>query len=265
MIVYCENEQQAALALRYIEADYKKAPYGYINLKRYGVHGENVSTWIDIKNGDVVGVYLLYFDCLHVIIWEHDYPVEQVIEMVQKLRPRDIFAPQEMGERLVGPLSVGFKAEKTYIVGPPTYAEKSTRVSTASRNDLEEIAALIINDENYTNTYQKERLIEQLQKRYDDHFSRFFVIRDGNEIVATDSSYGEIEHFAVMGGLVVSPSHRRMGLAAEIWRHGRAIMLEENFFAVAIVNATNSGSIAFHKKMGSFPLSIQYKFVQRNS
>ena len=264
MITLCENEQQAALALQYIEKDYQKAPYAYINLKKYGAHGHDVKTWIDMEDGHVAGVYLLYFDCLHIVVWEPDYPVDRAIEMVRKLEPHTIFAPEKMGERILEPLSAGFEAEKTYIVdeGPSVYSVTSDRAKLAGRDDLEVIVDLIITDETYANTYSREILIKQLQSRYDDKFSRFFVIRDGKEIAASVCTYGETEQLAVLGGLVVAPAHRRKGLAAEIWRHALAVMRAENRLVVAIVNAANAGSVAFHEKKGSFPLAVQYKLIR---
>lgn len=53
MITRCSEPRQVEEILRYLGEDYKKAPYLYVNLTRYGVSGENVKTWKTETGGGV--------------------------------------------------------------------------------------------------------------------------------------------------------------------------------------------------------------------
>ena len=64
----------------YIGDNFKAVPYLYVNVLKYGSGTDSVTTWIDRnENGNMEGVYLLYYDCIHFYTNNMDiYPAKQL-------------------------------------------------------------------------------------------------------------------------------------------------------------------------------------------
>lgn len=265
MITLCQDENLVEQALEYIGEDYPKVPYCYINLKKYGLTNESVKVWLDMEAGRICGIYLLYYDCLHFVTFGGDYPYNRIAEMVEKLMPRVVMVQGEVGERLEASLSDTFETEKNYVIdlGLSVKGNLCDKVTLAQRNDMSDIAHLMINDEEYVHVYEGRILQQQLVERYEDGFGRYFVIRDGKKICATFCTYGEIKNFALLGGLLVHPAYRRQGLGSLISKHAYEVLHQENISAVGFVNYLNKPSLDLHQKLGARPIASLFKFVRK--
>ena len=265
MVKLCSDTDFVEAALDYIGANYRKVPYCYINLKKYGVSNPDVTVWCDLEGNHVQGIYLLYYDCLHFVTYEADYEYDRLFDMIEKQNPKVVMLQGEVGEQVEEKLEHIFSVEKNYVIdlGFSVKGELSDRVSVACRADMKEIAALMVNDAEYVNVYQEEILLNQLYSRYDDSFARNFVIREQDMITAHFCTYGEVDRFTMLGGLLVHPEHRRKGLGSEISKHAYEVLHREGKDIVGFVNYHNGPSLELHMGLGAKPISSLYKFVRK--
>lgn len=265
MIARCTEEYEIQEILNYIGEEYKKVPYIYVNLLKYGIGGQNVKSLLDRQNGAIQGVYLLYYDCLHFFTKERTYTVAQAADVISALEPKVVMLQSEVGSRIERSLSERYSLEKNYVLDLNICknGKKSERVELAGYSDMERIANLMLTDPIYQNVYQKDTLVKQLQDRYQDRFSRFFAINDEEgEPVAVYSTYGEAGGLAILNGLLVHPRFRRRGFASELMRHGFEILGSEGIEGVSFVNCNNKPSLNVHEKLGADRISLLYKFVK---
>lgn len=82
----------------YIARDYVKVPYLYTNLYKYGTGNENVEVWVHRGNGQIFGVYLRYFTCLHFYTKQDDYPASLFAAFVERNDPDVVMADDKYGE-----------------------------------------------------------------------------------------------------------------------------------------------------------------------
>jgi RimJ/RimL family protein N-acetyltransferase len=228
-------------AVSYIGNLYKETPYLYVNLLRYGTGTEHVKSWIDIKNDKIDGIYLQYFDCLHFFTRENQtYPCGELMHMVDFLSPKVVMVQSGMGDRI---------------------ENDTCRLADAS--DIPEIVDLLLMDKSYTEVYTRDILLQQMRQRYDDSFSRYFIIVMDGKIVATCSTYGEVPGFSMIGGVMVHPDYRRRGLAGKVEDFACDVLGNERRSRVGFVNYYNQPSLALHLKLGAVPIASLYKFVRR--
>lgn len=263
MIHLCTDSGSIKSLLDYMGESYIAEPYLYVNLKKYGCENPSVLVWVDKDQEAVCGIYLLYFDCLHFFTNEPDYPVERLAEMIKKLNPKVVMTHGKTGENLSEVLSCEVKIEKNYVMDwrPIKERRKSNRVHVAEKEELKEIADLIMADKEFQLVYQKDILIKQLEERFDDGFSRYFIICEEEKIVAAYSTYGEADGFAMLGGLIVHPDYRHRGLASELIRHISEVLCRENKQGICLVIYNNLASLNLHKQMGAISLGALFKYI----
>jgi len=266
MIRLCDTSFLAKEALQYASQYAKKAPYLYANLLRYGITDANVTVWIDQEGDQIEGVFLRYYDCLHFLTGNVEYPVDRIDQLIQQIEPNVIMLPGEVGGPMEDRLLADFVVERNYIndFGANIIGEKSTRVEIAARSDLKAIAEFLLADDEYKGIYQLDTLHKQLCSRFEDHYGRYFMIRCGKEMMAVFSTYAEVADYAILGGLLVHPRYRRMGLAMELTKHICAVVHEEGIAVIDFVNFKNTASLALHQKLGVTVAGSLYKFVRRN-
>lgn len=265
MIQLCDTSSLVEGALQFACQNAKKAPYLYANLLRYGITDADVTVWVDQEGNQIKGLYLRYYDCLHFLTGNVDYPVEQIDQMIQQVEPNVIMLPGEIGGIMEEQLIADFVVERNYIneFGTNIIGEKSSRVEVATRSDLKSIAELLLTDDEYKDIYRFDTLYKQLCSRFDDHYGRYFMIRRGAELMAVFSTYAEVNDFAILGGLLVHPQYRRMGLAMELTQHICAVLHEERIAVIDFVNFKNTASLALHRKLGVTVVGSLYKFVRK--
>lgn len=265
MMIRCLDEHWIGDILAYIGEDYKTAFYPYINLSHYGLKNPHVKVWADEKDGRLQGIYLQYYDCLHFFTKEHDaYPCRGFLDMLAAQAPRVIMAQQEFGQRIHELICDRYRVQKSYIVDLQIAqrGQIDERVELANRDDLAGIAELMLADTIYHDVYEKSTLIAQLTERYEEGFSRFFVIKMDGKIVAVYSTYGECKKVAIVSGLLVHPEYRRKGLASAIVKHAHAVLGREGMDGISLLDYENTATLEFHRELGVNWISSLYKFVR---
>ena len=265
MIKQCVESERKDRIIDYIGDQYLKVPYFYSNLKRYGTESEHVSVWVDMEREELKGAYLLYYDCLHFFTREQDYPVSNILEMLNAAKPKVIVVMDEIGARLAPNIENSYDIERNYIWDISVMAADHLhpQIEAAHLEDVEEIADLMMKDPEYYTVYDRETLLAQIRSRLLDGYGRTFVIRKDGKIVTTYSVYGETDNMAILGGLLVHPQYRRQGLAQEIIRSTCRMLTDENKHCITFVNFNNIPSLELHKSHGAVILSSTYKFVKQ--
>lgn len=267
MITKCEIQEVINEIIEYIGNDYKKTPYLYANLVKYGICNPKVVSWMDREEGgDILGAYLLYYDCLHFYTRNSDsYDYDKFFKMINELNPKVVMVQGGFGNRIEGLLSDQYQVEKNHVfdmdgVNP---RDCTYRSELAMECDVESVADLLLSDSEYCDVYERDVLIQQLRERHKDGFGRMVVIKEDNKVVATCSTYGEVDGFAIVGGGMVHKNYRRRGMAMDVEKYICSLLRKENVSRVVFVNFENVPSLFLHEKLGCVKISSLYKFVRK--
>lgn len=253
----------------YFADNYYAAPYLYVNVIKYGLGTENIFTWMDRNNENKIeGIYQLYYDCIH--FFTNDiisYPVEILLNFLKENDHKVIFLNENIGKQIEDKLLNNYSYAINYImnldhVGNGEISENSCEIG--KREDIPQIADLLMSDREFYTVYDHKVLLRQLFDRFDSNFSRFFIIRNNNTIIASCSTKGEIDNFAILGGYIVHPDYRRQGLAEKIVNFACHTLENEGKNRVSFVNSMNVKSLSLHKKMGADVVSTIAKYVRKS-
>lgn len=267
MLQRCSSSEDVKKVIEYLGDRYKASPYLYANIIKYGWDNQDVPSWIDIDDdGAIIGCYLQYYDCMHFYTKDAEhYPAETLLEMLKKDSVNVSMVPGEMGEIIKDMMGEGYFLERNHVIDMDKVGIQENHVfegEIATEEDLDEIAELLYMDEIYTSVYNLDDLKKQYHERYKEGFSRFFIERVDGVVAAACSTYGEVEGFALVGGVIVHPEYRRRGLAAKVEDFCCHVLDEEGISRVGFVNFENSPSLALHESLGAFSAATLYKFVK---
>ena len=268
MIKKIETYNEILNVLNYIGDDYKTVPYLYVNLIKYGLGTNNVETWVDYQTSDIIkAVYLVYYDCIHIFTKEtKSYNISNFINFIREKKHNVIITQEIIGDRLSPVLQENYWIEKNHVVDMSSVGliDKKYHGEIAEKKDIVEIADLLIADSEFSNVYERQRLIDQLIERFEDGFSRYFVIKKDNKIIAAYNTSGEVPGFAIVNGLIVHPQYRHKGYASEIVNFACNTLEKENIKSrVSFVNYKNNASLLLHEKLGAINISTLSKFVKK--
>ena len=266
MISLCKSEEDVKNILDYIGDDFKSVPYLYVDTVKYGAGASNVRTWMDYDaNGEIRGVYLLYYDCLHFFTRDSDrYPLETLLNAVEFLNPKVIMTREDIAKRVEYILRSQYTPEKIRIMDfQRVKPEDSQSVcETASLDDIQKMIDLMMAENIYASVYDREILEKQMMERYNDHFSHYFVLKDGENLVAAYTTFAEVPRMILFGSLIVNPSYRGKGYAGMIIKYACHFLAEKDIVKLTSIEANNAASLRAHEKIGAFPIQTLYKFVK---
>ena len=230
MLSLVTKEKEIEQILTYIGENYKSTPYLYVNIIKYGLGTKKVNAWIDqSNNGCIEGIYLLYYDCIH--FYTNDitnYPIDRLVDFINNHRHRVIMLQGDIGDRINDTLET-YYSERNHVIDMDKCGLESRDYMSeiAKREDIPEIVDLLMNDPEYINVYNYNVLLEQMLERYDGGFSRYFIVKMDNRVVATCSTYGEVDGFALVGGTIVHPEYRRRGFAGDVENYACYVLEKE--------------------------------------
>lgn len=267
MLRRIKSEEEVSESIKYIGAKFKTTPYLYVNIIKYGLGTERVSSWLDIdENGGIEGIYLLYYDCIHFFTRDPDsYPLDRLLQFIGATPHKVIMLQGRIGDRIDASLQ-GYYSERNHIIDMDQVGlqDADYRSQIAVRDDIPEIVDLLMSDSEYVNVYDKNVLLEQMLDRFDGGFSRYFVVKMDGKVVATCSTYGEVPGFAIFGGVVVHPEYRRRGLARDVENFACHVLSLECASRIGFVNVNNTASLSLHEKLGAFSIGTLAKFVKQS-
>ena len=257
MIVIANNENKEEI-INYIGDEYNKSPYLYIDFKKYGFKNNNVTIYIQRQSNKskIQCIVLCYHTGMHIFSKKLDFNVEELLELINEKKPSIICAEKKVIKALEKNLinyssKIGSVRElkKINVVNPIGEVEK------AKIGDLKEVARLLNEDEDLGKSYNNDELYNQLVERNIEGFSRNYVIRKDNKVVAHAATGGENEKVAIITGVITNPKYRGMGYASTVMSKLCADLLSEGK-KVFLINYTDE-STRLYNKIG-FEQSIEF-------
>ena len=267
MIQKCVTESTVMEILNYIGDEFKLIPYLYVDVVKYGTGAPQVQTWVDRDSeGNLRGVYLFYYDCLHFFTRDAgNYPVETLVNAVEFLNPKVIMTQEHTGMRLENALCDSYALEKICIIDFENVVpdENETACELASRDDIHNIVDMMMTEDIFTSVYDRDILEKQMLERYDDQFSHYFVIRDGEKLVAAYTTFAEIPHMILFGSIIVNSAYKGRGYAGRMIKYACQFFAGNDAVKLTCINVTNTASLRAHEKIGAVPVGTLYKFVKK--
>ena len=233
MIKLCNNCHQDFIK-EYVGKDYYKCLYLYIDMQQYGCSSEFTQTWMQESNGNTTAVMLAYHNAMHVYSKQLNFDVQELTEFLLERRPSIICASAEIIKMMEPNLtSNGFISEYGYI-GKFIHCEPSStncEIRLANKEDINEIAKLLYDDDDIGSSYTMEDLIKQMEERIDGGFVRSYVIKQDNHVVAHLATGAEIDKLCTVCYGITDPNYRGRGyfknlmvyLCSELGKEGKEI------------------------------------------
>lgn len=212
----CSIEQKQEI-LDYIGKDYGECLYLYVDLLKYGLDNENVHLWQQKnEDGNICLIMLQYYTGVHLYSKKGKFDVQDVVCELNRIKPSLICGM----EKTIGQIKSYFTDYEieTGLVG---HLERLNDYSTkecrkADIEELSELASVLAEDEALGKPYGYDLLYKQLCERYKEKFGRNFIYKKDGKIIATASTYAEMNKVAVISGVFVAPEWRGRGLSKKI-------------------------------------------------
>ena len=266
MIVKCNSNQQEYMIEDYIGDEYYKCLYLYMDLKRYGIDSEKIEVYIQLTNGEIEAIFLIYYSCLHVFSRQNAFDLFEFWQYFKKIDFSMIYCERSTAEYLwqglFDEVSPFFDMKFGWVARIDMVDKKdSGKAQVATDDDFFQIVSMIYEDEDIGKSYNIKELSRQLVERSKEGFSRNYVIKEGNLVIAHACTNAEVEDIAVVAELVVNKEYRRQGYASDIWRSLCGDLISENKMVFSFYYS--DGSRALHKKIGFKEVCVWTKIVKR--
>ncbi len=207
-----DSTDELKLVELFVRDDFYNCPYLYANLMKYGIRNEHTRLYAYTAGDDLKAVAFLYYDCLHVYFRSDFEDFNVVNALIEETNPRTIFFPSypDVDFRELE----GYTGKVVLVMAPFSFTDIDvSMVKTAKLEDLHRIADFLFTQ--WPDIYDSaESIYDQMKERMLDNYGRTKYYEDNGEIVATVSSFAELDDFAINGGLLVSPSQRGKNLGS---------------------------------------------------
>ncbi len=250
MITICDNSKQKDV-IAYIGEDYPKCLYLYMDVIKYGCASDTTRTWMQIKDGKTLAVFLAYHTALHIYSKNNDFELQEICELVEKVNPSLVNATAET-IKIIEPVlkEKGFQSEFGHIsewLGDDDVIEED-EVVMATENDIPEIARLLYEDKDIGASYFYEDLLMQIKDRLEQGYVRSYVIRKDQKPIAHVGTGAEMDGICTIAYTITSKDYRGKGLAGRLYKYACNKLRREGrrIFSVYYPESAR----LFHHKMG---------------
>lgn len=211
-MIKCYEKDKDAI-LKYIDKDYGKCAYLYIDLLKYGFDNENVDVWRqEDSDGNYVLIALQYYTGMHVFSRENKFDADDLATLIIERSPALVCGMKDTIGMLCEILDEFYISEQGKVLRLGEYTGVlNEEVRRATEDELIEIANLLMTDEEMGGPYSAELLYKQLKERFDTGFGRNWVRVDEKGIVSHCATYAELDNIAVISGGIVRMDHRGKG------------------------------------------------------
>lgn len=227
-MLLCQEKDKEEV-FQYIGEKYGQCLYLYIDLLKYGIENENIKLWCQKEKGEIRVLVFQYYSGVHVFSSDRVFDVEDVAKLLRKIKP-SLICGMKQTIQLIEPYMDNYQIEIGKVAELKQFKEFDDGNSyCAKEEELEELAAMLAEDEALGKPYGFELLYNQIKERYNEKFGRNYVYRDCGKIVATASTYAEQGGAAVISGVMVAPEQRGKGLSKKVLSALCKELLNENF------------------------------------
>lgn len=263
MITKCGNADVRQI-LEYIGIDYSRCLYLYLNIKKYGLETNLIDAWILTDNNLIKAILLKYYSCLHVFSKDNRFNSDEIAFFFVENHFTMLYCTSETARRIY--MSVPQSIKNTAVVTNGWVAKIKEldhapygMATHAEKEDFEQIAKLIYDDNDIGRSYKLNELTKQIIERNIDGYSRNLVIKKGNQVIAHACTNAEMDGIAVVAELVVREEYRRKGYASEIWRAICSEVLSEGKEVYSFYYSKESRTL--HKHIGFYEVCEWTKVV----
>lgn len=240
-------------ALAYIGDDRLLCFYLYMDVLECGITDEGLGLWTSEQDGEICAVMYRYYDCLH-LFSRDNCPISDVMTVIDEIQPKVIVSSEANIDKLQEVLDKDeYIYELNHIITTDVLMKENPdiQIKAATKEDVPEIAAMMMKDQIYYEVYTYEKLCGDLTRRLEAGFGRLFIIRDETgRLVCADATNAETEDLAVIGGLVTDPEMRGRGLGQAMTAYVWNTVLREGKRGLAFLLDDNEKTINLHKKLG---------------
>lgn len=223
------TDAEAPAFLDRIRADYLQNPYIFIDTLTLGLDTEQTSAWI-VETDRFLGYIFRYYSSIQLFSAREPGCTEQfAAETAAYLSDHcfDMISGSVSCLREIFPHLKGYRMTEGVIMAQHHAAEQSFGIESAALSDCDEIAELICSDVSIGGHYRKEELSAQLKGRMLHEHCRNLVIRENGRIIAHFATYAETDAFAILGGLITTPTCRGKGCGAALQAQLASTLLQE--------------------------------------
>lgn len=258
MIIKAKRDAESTL-LSFVGSDYRQCAYLYANLAKYGLRNINMSMWMIESSGSVLAIIQKYFSCMHLYCKSNGWLSDDLLNLITQEAPRTIFASQDNAIELLSKLSNRYYMKTMHMYSLPigsnaTFEIDSTEfineLREAETADIDDITDFLMQDEEYRKNYDRRTLNIQLKERLVDKYSRYYIIRKRERIIASISTKAEHPSFAIVGGVMVCNDYRGRSIGKCITYNVTKIIQSEGKEALSLISENNIASIQMFKQVG---------------
>ncbi len=258
MILKVKHDAKST-SFNYIGFDYRNCVYLYANLAKYGLRNENMSMWTVERSGAVLAIIQKYFSCMHLYSKDDGWLSDELLNFITQEAPRTIFTTQDNARKLLASMSNRYYMKVMNLYSLPVESKATLGIDSlefldqlqeAKTADIEDITDFLMQDEEYKKNYDRRTLNNQLAERLIDKFSRYYIIRKGDKIVASVSTKAEHPSFAVVGGVMVDKDYRGRNIGKCITYNITKILQSEGKEPLSFVSENNIASTQMFKQIG---------------
>lgn len=246
----CNSENQNEI-LSYIDDEYYKCLYLYIDIQQYGCSSDFTKTWIQEDNGEITAVMLAYHSALHVYSKDMNFDATELSDFISEQNPSIICASAELIKVLEPFLTQkGFISEFGHIGKyiQNEFSFVSCNISLAAKDDIKEIAQLLYEDDDIGSSYTMEDLVKQIEERISDGFVRSFVVKEDNHVIAHLGTGAEIDKLCTISYVITAPEYRGRGISSSLFKYACEQLTSEGKEIYSVYYPENSRRL--HHKMG---------------
>lgn len=228
MLVKCDNTYINKLK-DYIQENYYKCLYLYLDLIQYGCENPNIDVWIQTKNDNIVAVILKYYTGMHIFSNQHDYELIEIVELIKNEKSTMICGEKQTVLDCFNEMKdEKYEIETGWVRGlKDSELKQYENVEKAQKEDFIDIAKLIYEDEDLGSSYELESLTQQMYERNLEKFTRNYVIHNEGKVIAHASTGAENEKLAMLSYVITDPQHRGKGLAFQVCSNLCKDLIEE--------------------------------------
>lgn len=232
----------------YISNDYSKCLYLYLNYKKYGFNTEQVSIYLQYVNSEIVSLILKYYNTIHIYSKNKEIDYDELKKFLLEVNPTMICAEKIIIENLEKNLLAS-----EYLVEYGSIRclseidiEDSVELIEAQEEDFEQITKLLKIDEGLSGSQTPESLKNQLIERYRQKFSRNFVLKDENKIIAHICTGAENSEIAILTNLIVDKDYRNKGIGKKLCETFCSSLIK-NGQKIYLINYTKESTKLYEK------------------
>lgn len=203
-MIKIDNEIKVQDIISYLKNDIINCIYIFIDISKFGLKNRNIDVYKDYDT-----ILMKYFNSLNTYKINKNNSKE-IANFVLRSNIPIITGLANDCMLLKDHLGKGWRISygRTYEIFSFLKCPNPEIVQEADIYDLEECASLVCSDEEIGGHYKVNELAQQFKERFINNFSRHYIIKKNNKIIAHSATYAELDDISVTSGIIVLPEYR---------------------------------------------------------